>query len=139
MVLRQMAESFRSDYDARAASWLAAPFFFLYRDKERLDGFSPGPLFTVFRLFANNYTCQGVKIRDSKAVLNRVAFYLSQLEPEMLDACPFLCIQEGIYVLDMSFIPEKYRLDLRRAERLVISSLERWLEVVEGSDGRPQP
>lgn len=135
MVLRQMAESFRSDYDARAASWLAAPFFFLHRDKERLDGFSPGPLFTAFSLFANNYTCQGVKIRDSKAVLNRVSFYLSQLEPEMLDPCPFLCTREGIYVLDMSFIPEKYRLDLKRAEKLVISTLEQWLEVVEGSDG----
>lgn len=133
-VLRKMAEMFGTPLTMRADSWLAAPYFFLHRDKERLYGFSPGPWLTELKLFANNYTRQGVKIRGSKAVLNRVSFYLSQLEPQMLDACPFLSMRDRIYVLDMSFIPEKYRLDLKRAEELVISSLERWLAVVEGDD-----
>jgi ATP-dependent Lon protease len=132
-VLREMAEAFGDRSGSLVPSSLVAPFFFLYREKERLDGFSPGPSFEQLRLFANNFTVQEVKFRACKAVLNRVYYYLSLLDSRQLDACPFLGKRDGIYVVDMSFIPEKYRLDLKRAEELLIVSLKRWLMTLESS------
>jgi ATP-dependent Lon protease len=89
-------------------------------------------LFTGLKLFANNFVTQGVKVRGCKAPINRVMFYLSHLDPAQLRACPFLKTLDGIYVLDMSFIPEKYRLDLPRAERILTDSLKNWLKAMEG-------
>lgn len=135
-MLHVMSESADAHAVAPLYSSLVAPFFFLVRDRETLDSFSPSPRFERLRLFANNFTVQGVKIRDSKAILNRVCLYLSGLNDELLDACPFLGVREGIHVIDMSFIPEKYRLDLRRAETIVGRSLQRWLHSVEGTGDR---
>lgn len=115
---------------------LIAPFFFLIRDKKTLEEFSRGPYCNTLRLFANNYTLQGVKIRESKPILNRVWWHLSRLTPQLLDTCPFIAMKEGIYVIDMSFIPEKYRLDLKRAETLIRKSLQRWLHCLESTEDR---
>ncbi|MEW6349801.1 MAG: S16 family serine protease [Thermodesulfobacteriota bacterium] len=109
---------------------IRAPFFFFLQHKEWAEGFGPGPSFRSLTRFANNYAVQGVKIKRSKPVLNQVYAYLAQLGPEHLDACPFLAKREGIYVADLSFIPEKYRLDVERAARLLNGSLRRWLHTV---------
>ena len=89
--------------------------------------------FKGLKLFANNYTIQDVKIKECKAVLNRVYCHLSHQDPARLDACPFLAKQDGIYVVDLSFIPEKYRLDVKHAEKLLNQSLREWLLTVENA------
>ena len=110
-----------------------APFFFLKRDGIRTRDFPPTPSFEGIRLFANNYTVQHIKIKTWKPVLNRVYSHLAQLESAQIDACPFLGKVDGIYVVDLSFIPEKYRLDVRRAEEILNGCLRQWLMAVEKS------
>jgi endopeptidase La len=102
---------------------LAAPFFFIRRDGIRMG--------QMRRLFANNYTVQGVKIKTCKTVLNRVYCHLSGLESPYLESCPFLGETDGVYTVDLSFIPEKYRLDVKHAEEILVRSLRKWLHVVE--------
>ena len=79
------------------------------------------------KLFANNYSMQEVKIKGCKSVLNRVHCLLTHLSYSELDACPFLGTKDGIHVADLAFIPEQYRLDVKRAEELLNRSLKRWL------------
>ena len=105
---------------------VSAPFFFLKRDGIRLNHFKS------LRLFANNYTTQGVKIKTSKPLLNRVYGYLGGLDTDLLKACPFLSKEDDITMVDLTFIPEKYRLDIARAEKILRSCLKEWLEAVEG-------
>jgi ATP-dependent Lon protease len=110
---------------------IAAPFFFLKRDGIRFDDLSFGLDPERSKLFANNYTVQGVKIKSSKAFLNRVCCRLAALESSIADACPFLGKVEGIYAVDLAFIPEKYRLDVKQAEEILLRCLKQWLRVVE--------
>lgn len=83
------------------------------------------------RLIANNYTAQDVKIKGCKGVLSRVYSYLGCLESPMIHESPFVEVKDGIYVVDLSFMPEKYRLDIQRAEQLLGRVLNRWLMAVE--------
>ncbi len=110
---------------------VVAPFYLLKRDGISSEAFPPGPAFAGLTLFANNYTLQNVKIKNSKSVLNRVYCHLAQLEPASLDGMPFLSKCEGIHVIDLSFIPEKYRLDVQRAEQILNRCLTRWLIMLE--------
>ena len=77
---------------------------------------------------------QGVKIKGCKPNLNRVFCHLSQMKPEQLDACPFLGKRDNTYVMDLSVIPEKYRLDVKRAEQILNRALAQWLSIVECRD-----
>lgn len=122
----------RSD-DVRAVApplALVAPFFLLKRDgictEASLAGDFPGGV----SFFSNNYTLQGVKIKRSKPLLNRVFSLLALLSPSELRGCPFVGKLSGIHVVDLSYIPEKYRLDARRAERILNGSLAHWLDEV---------
>jgi ATP-dependent Lon protease len=112
---------------------MAAPFYFLLQQGVCLEGFGSGSGTSELRLFANNYAAQGVKIKGCKAALNRAYHYLSQLSPDELRACPFLSERDGIYAVDLSFIPEKYRLDVIRAEKILNTGLKTWLTTVESS------
>jgi hypothetical protein len=85
------------------------------------------------KVFSNNYAVQGIKIKECKPLLNRVYYYLSHLSPAEIDACFFLRKQNGIYAVDLGFVPEKYRLDMKRAEAILNSCLKRWLSVIEDS------
>lgn len=85
----------------------------------------------MIKSFANNYTRQGFKIKECKPVLNRVLCHLAMMSTEQLDACPFLTRFNGIYMVDLSFIPEKYRLDTKRAESLLNRCLKAWLTTLE--------
>jgi ATP-dependent Lon protease len=107
---------------------IVAPFFFIKRDGVRMN--------QRRRLFANNYTVQGVKIKTCKTVLNRVYCHLSGLESAQIDSCPFLGETDGVYTVDLSFIPEKYRLDVKHAEEILVRSLRKWLHVVENNGGQ---
>lgn len=113
---------------------LLAPFFFLVQQRPSLERFYQDSSLPGLALFANNYTLQGVKIKEAKPVLNNVYRYLSLLDPEQLDACPFLSKRDGIYVVDLSFIPEKYRLDVKRAQEILNSSLRKWLAAIESTE-----
>jgi hypothetical protein len=55
------------------------------------------------------------------------------LESTHADACFFLGKRNGIYTVDLSFIPEKYRLDVKHAEEVLNSCLKEWLIALEGS------
>jgi ATP-dependent Lon protease len=107
---------------------VVAPFFFIKRDGIHLEDLPCGD---KSRLFANNFTVQGVKIKTCKNILNRIYCYLAGLETHHLETCPFLKKVDGVYIVDLSFIPEKYRLDVKHAEEILVRSLKRWLNVVE--------
>jgi ATP-dependent Lon protease len=100
---------------------VVAPFFLIKRER----------LGSGVRLFANNYAVQGVKLKGCKPLLSRACALLAQLPGEALDECPFLGRLEGMTVVDLSPIQEKYRLHLGRAEAILNRCLEAWLRIVE--------
>jgi ATP-dependent Lon protease len=109
---------------------LVAPFYFLKRDGIGPGAFPEGVCHEGIKIFANNYTLQGIKIKGCKSALNHSYSWLARLRPETLDACPFLGRRDGVYVADLSFIPEQYRLDIQRAEKILNRCLHRWMETV---------
>jgi ATP-dependent Lon protease len=121
-LVKELRESHGTDSGRACTVALVAPYYLLMRDSIRpLEGLT---------LFANNFTLQTVKIKGCKNLLDRVFCLLSLLDPSRLESCPFVGTMNGIHVLDISFIPEKYRLDLRRAEEIAISTLGRWADSV---------
>lgn len=130
-VIEEIGKASIQDTLTPNAITVSAPFFFLKRDGIRLNDFKS------LRLFANNYTAHGVKIKTSKPILNRVYGYLAGLDEDLLDACPFLSKVDDIHVVNLAFIPEKYRLDIARAEKILSSCLGEWLEAVERSIKTP--
>jgi endopeptidase La len=109
---------------------VVAPFYFIKRAGIRPD--KAGKC----KLFANNFTVQGVKIKTCKSVLNRLYCHLAGLEAKELQSCPFLKKKDDIYTVDLSFIPEKYRLDVKLGEEILLHCLRKWLSVLENT-GEP--
>lgn len=132
-LIQEIQKELSSKSNAPLSVNVVAPFFFLRRDGITPEAPSPDLALKGLQLFANNYTIQGLKIKECKAVLNRVYRHLSHQDPAQLDACPFLAKLDGIYVVDLSFIPEKYRLDVKHAEKLLNQSLREWLITVENA------
>lgn len=118
-------------FEACRAS-LVAPFYLL-KESGLLEG-TKG-----IKVFADNYAIQGVKIKNCKPLLNRAYYYLSHLSPAEMEDCFFLRKHNGIYAVDLDFIPEKYRLDVKRAETILKVCLKRWLSVLEDSIRERQP
>jgi hypothetical protein len=131
-VVREALAALPGKLSAEARVSLVAPFYFIKRDGIRAEAFADGACHQGIKLFANNYTVQGVKIKGCKSVLNRVYCLLTHLQPATLASCPFLSQRDGIYVADLSLIPEKYRLDVQRAEKILNRCLLRWLETLQG-------
>ncbi len=131
-VIREVKESFAQTADVPISVAVIAPFFFLRHENITPEAFPPDDVFKRTRFFANNYTVQGVKIKACKPDLNRVYRHLSHLDSRQLAACPFISTHNGIYVVDVGFIPEKYRLDVKRAEKILTQCLGEWLATVEG-------
>ncbi len=109
---------------------VVAPYYLLMRDgivdgHDLLDGDVES-----LRFFANNYTVQGIKVKSCKALLDHVYSTLDLLDDPLFSDCPFLGRIEHVNVIDLSFIPERYRLDESRAQDLLMASLARWLTVV---------
>ncbi|MGD8984349.1 MAG: AAA family ATPase [Desulfobacteraceae bacterium] len=132
-IIQKMQEQTWNQANVPIRLSVVAPFFFLKRDGICPKDFLPTPSFEGLRLFANNYTVQGVKIKACKSILNRVFCPLSHLKSTELGTCPFLGKLDGIYTVDLSFIPEKYRLDVKQAEEILNRCLEQWLVAVESS------
>jgi len=130
-VIRNVQKELALTGDTPIPISIIAPYFFLRHEGITPERLSPDGSFSGPKLFANNYTIQGVKIKGCKAALNRVYRHLSHQEPALLDTCPFLSTHRGIYVVDLSFIPEKYRLDTKRAEEILNQCLREWVITVE--------
>jgi len=130
--VRQILTSVQEESTQTMRSSLIAPYYFLKRDGIFAEACENDPSLAGIRLFANNYTLQDVKIKGCKAVLDRVFCFLGLFEESDLRDCPFIAVKDGVYVIDMTFIPERYRLDVKRAERIINESLVTWLDSVEG-------
>jgi hypothetical protein len=66
-------------------------------------------------------------------MLARSLSCLEKMTDGMLEDCPFLAKKDGIYAPTVAFIPEKYRIDVRRAEEILDRCLMKWLEIVGGN------
>jgi ATP-dependent Lon protease len=86
-------------------------------------------------LLANNYTSQGLKLKRVRRILDAVYCRLLHLGPGAIEDCAFLAMRDGIAVLDLGMIPEKYRLDPERAERILERGLGLWLETLDDALG----
>ena len=111
---------------------LIAPLALLRKEAIRLDGLRKDAAFSGLRIFANSCTAENVPIRDCRTILAKSISCLEKLTDELLKSCPFLTEKDGIYAPTVAFIPEKYRLDARRAEEILDRCLSRWLEIVGG-------
>jgi ATP-dependent Lon protease len=132
-VLQTIEKSVAADVEPPVRLSMFAPYFFLLKQGVCLEGFPQGIGFEGLRIFANNYTLQGIKIKGSKSLLNRFYRYLSAAEPEHVTSCPFLRRRDGICMVDLAFIPEKYRLDDSRAVQIVNKGLKKWLTIIESA------
>jgi endopeptidase La len=118
-----------------------APFFLLKKAGMMTAEGRPVSDIGDVRIFANNYTVQGVKLRHCKRLLNRTYCRIAHLGVKALLSAPFLSSHNGVTVVDLSWIPEKYRLLVPRAEEILNRCLAVWLETVEEAleDLEPAP
>ena len=130
-ILHGLLESSAGPSSTAVRPTLVAPYYLLKRDGISTGDFPPGAHFEGIRLCANNFTAQGVKIKRCKPLLNHAYAILAMLESSEIEACPFITRQDGVYVADLSFIPEKYRLDVPRSETILNRTLTRWLNTVK--------
>ncbi|ROQ93364.1 S16 family serine protease [Desulfosoma caldarium] len=115
---------------AQAVAAVVAPFFFLMQDG-LLDDAAQGTLpWPEPRFMANNFCVQNAKIKACKPILNAAMSTLAQAPASALEHSPFLGRVRGVWTVDLCFIPEKYRLDTRRAEDLLHGALGAWLQAV---------
>jgi ATP-dependent Lon protease len=105
---------------------VVAPFFALKEaELERRE------LPSRFVLFANNYAAQGYKLKRVKASLNRTVCRLLHLDRSALESFPLMTRVDGVHVVDLDVVPEKYRLDPGRCEELVNRYLAAWIAAFE--------
>jgi len=117
---------------------LIAPLPFLRKEVIRPEDLERDAVFVGLRIFANCCTAENVPVRDCRTILARSLSYLVKLTDELLEECPFLAKKDGIYAPTVAFIPEKYRLDGRRAEEILDRCLSKWLNIVEKSKEEPE-
>ena len=71
-------------------------------------------------------------------MLARFFSFLVKFTDELLEQCPFLANEDGIYAPTVAFIPEKYRIDARRAEEILDRGLLKWLNIITGESEEPE-
>jgi len=133
-ILRNILEESPAKSDTEMSVSVIAPFFFLKNEALTSQSVFPDGTKGRLSLFANNYAIQDIKIKGCKAALNGVFRRLSRETPVQFEACPFLTMHHGIHVVDLAFIPEKYRLDVRRAEETLNRCLREWLNTVQNRE-----
>jgi len=111
---------------------VVAPLNFLRREGIRSRDFPRDAGFAGTRFFASGCTVENIRIRDCRDLVSRTYLYLTKLDNELLGECPFLEEKDGIYSTTVGFIPEKYRIDVRRAEEILDRGISRWLGIVTG-------
>lgn len=131
-----VVEEFKREYSGGSRPPLRismiAPLTFLEKEEVWGPEFKPGPGFVGIRFFASCCTAENVSIRDCRKILARTQTFLAKLTDELLGKCPFLEKKNGIYVTTVGFIPEKYRIDIQRAEEILHQGISKWLGIVEG-------
>lgn len=135
-ILDELSKAMLRDDAAPVRVSMIAPFYFFVTQRATLDEYAAKGALEGLTLFANNYVAQGFKIKGCKTLLNRVYSQLSRLDARQLQTVPFLVERDGIYIMDLSFIPEKYRLDTQRAEIILRRALKQWLATLEQFPGR---
>jgi hypothetical protein len=81
--------------------------------------------------FANNWLAQGVKLKGIKRALNRAICRLQHFEREALDSFPLLRERDGIFVADLSALPEPLRLEPGRCEEILTRVLDAWVDAAD--------
>jgi ATP-dependent Lon protease len=137
-VLRETKTAYRDYSSLPLRISLIAPLPFLRREGIRPEDLERDVVFVGLRIFANCCTAENVPVRDCRTVLARALSCLVKLTDELLERCPFLAKKDGIYAPTVAFIPEKYRLDGRRAEEILDRCLSKWLNIVEKSKEQPE-
>ncbi len=118
---------------------LIAPLAFLKREGIRPEQMVSEDAFAGIRIFADSCMAGNVPVRDCSVILARSLSRLIDLSDELLESCPFLSKSDGIYAPTVAFIPEKYRIDVRRAQEILDRCLSKWLDIVEGKSGDQEP
>lgn len=109
---------------------VVAPFFLLVQDGILEEASRKTLPFKNMRFLANNFCVQNAKIKACKPILNATMSYLAHAPESLLERSPFLDRVRGVWTVDLCFIPEKYRLDIRRAQVLLNRALGSWLEML---------
>ncbi len=109
---------------------IIGPFSFLLKIKPDLEKRFPEQ---KFLFLANNETLQYLKIGECKPTLNIVYGYLAQLSTSELLDCFFLGQRDGVHLIDLRYIAEKYRLDSGRASQMLEADLNAWLKIIENA------
>lgn len=109
-----------------------APLSFLRREGIRSSDFTTGVSFAGIRFFASCCTVENMQIHECRNLIAEAYLHLAKLSDELLRDCPFLVEKDGIYGASVAFIPEKYRLDVRRAEEILDRGISVWMKIMEG-------
>jgi ATP-dependent Lon protease len=138
-VLREIRDEHRDRSASPLCMSLVAPLPFLQREGIRPEGLEPVEGFVGLRIFANCCTAENVPVRDCSTLLARSFAALEELTDELLEMCPFIEKKEGVYAPTVAFIPEKYRIDGRRAEEILNRGLLKWLNIMGSRGEEPTP
>ncbi|MCL5405931.1 MAG: AAA family ATPase [Deltaproteobacteria bacterium] len=111
---------------------LIAPPPFLKKAGIRPEDLEQDAAFAGLRIFADCCTAGNVPVRDCSITLARSLSRLVDLSDELLEGCPFLSKSEGFYAPTVAFIPERYRIDVRRAQEILDHCLSKWLSIAGG-------
>jgi ATP-dependent Lon protease len=117
---------------------LIAPLPFLKKEGIRPEDLGRDADFLGLRIFAGCCTAENVPIRDCRTMLARFFSFLVKFTDELLEQCPFLAREDGVYAPTVAFIPEKYRIDARRAEEILDRGLLKWLNIISGESEEPE-
>jgi endopeptidase La len=107
-----------------------APLAFLQADPIRADELPAGEDRISLRLFATSCTIENMPIGECMPAVARIYLHLAHLGDDLLAECPFLVKKNGVYTISVSFIPEKYRLDVQRSEEILDRGISTWLRIV---------
>ncbi len=121
-----LAEAIRKAAAEDEPRVVVAPYFAL-RELD-LGGVSAGRPITFF---ANNWLAQGFKLKDIKRALNRAICRLQHFGRAAVDTFPLLTERNGVFVADLSRLPESLRLDPGRCEELLNRFLDAWVAAAD--------
>ena len=131
-VLKELRSAFGDSAGPPLRVSLIAPPALLRKEATGPDALKEESGIAGLRVFASCCTAENVPIRDCRTTFARSVSCLEGLTDELLESCPFLTKKDGVYAPTVAFIPEKYRLDIRRAEEILDRCLSKWLSIVEG-------
>jgi endopeptidase La len=122
-IIKDILDKYSDEKNGSRMLVLSAAFWFLRKIKHSIER-EIGQNRIIY--VANNYSSQGIRVNNCKSLLTQVYLDICRISPRYLDTSPYIKKLNGVYVLDLSFIPEKYRLDSQRAESILKKCLSLW-------------